>query len=331
MENQPQPAAEIITPPPAPEYDTPWKIALEQYFQAFMAFYFPAAHAQIDWSRPHTFLDTELQRITKEALVGTRHVDKLVKVYLLSGEEDWLNIHLEIQVSRQSAFAKRMFTYHYRIFDHYDKPAVSMALLGDDSPTWLPQRYKHATMGCKLDFEFPIVKLLHYTEQEADLESNPNPFALLTLAWLKNRATANDMNRRYEVKCKLVRLLHAHKWDATLIRQFFLVIDWMMTLPPELAVKLSTFISELEEGKRMEYISSVERIKLEQKRHEGQQEGAQSSRTELLSRLLTRRFGNLPPATHALITQATIEQIDAWFDRGIDAPTLDEVFQDFAH
>ena len=135
MENQPQPAAEIITPPPAPEYDTPWKKALEQYFQAFMAFYFPAAHAQIDWSRPHTFLDTELQRITKEALVGTRHVDKLVKVYLLSGEEDWLNIHLEIQVSRQSAFAKRMFTYHYRIFDHYDKPAVSMALLGDDSPT----------------------------------------------------------------------------------------------------------------------------------------------------------------------------------------------------
>ncbi len=327
MENTPQPAAEIITQTPAPDYDTPWKIALEQHFQAFMAFYFPAAHAQIDWLHPHEFLDKELQAITKDALVGTRHVDKLVKVHLLSGEEDWLCIHLEVQVSRQSAFAKRMFTYHYRIFDHYDKPPVSMALLGDDSPTWLPQKYAHAAMGCELEFRFPIVKLLHYTEQEADLESNPNPFALLTLAYLKNRATANDMNRRYEVKCKLVRLLHAHKWDATLIRQFFLVIDWMMALPPELAVKLSTFIDVLEEGKRMEYISSVERIKLEQKLHEGEQKGT----TKMLTRLLTRRFGDLPPATQAQIIQATTSQIDTWFDRAMDAPTLDEVFQGFAH
>jgi hypothetical protein len=126
-------------------------------------------------------------------------------------------------------------------------------------------------------------------------------------------------------------LLHAHQWDATLIRQFFLVIDWMMALPPELALKLSTFIDALEEGKRMEYISSVERIKLEQKLHEGEQKGLQGGKTELLSRLLTRRFGSLPPAIQARIQQAAVAQIDDWFDRGMDAQTLDEVFQGFAH
>jgi hypothetical protein len=135
------------------------------------------------------------------------------------------------------------------------------------------------------------------------------------------------MNRRYEVKCKLVRLLHAKQWDATLIRQFFLVIDWMMALPPELAVKLSTFIDKLEEGKRMEYISSYERVKLAQKFDEGEQKGT----TKMLIRLLTRRFGNLPPATQTQISQATIEQIDAWFDRAMDAPTLGDVFQGLAH
>lgn len=63
------------------EYDTPWKIALERYFELFMAFYFPAYHAQIDWRSGHEFLDKELQAIAKDALVGTRHVDKLVKVW----------------------------------------------------------------------------------------------------------------------------------------------------------------------------------------------------------------------------------------------------------
>ena len=81
----------------------------------------------------------------------------------------------------------------------------------------------------------------------------------------------------------------------------------------------------------MEYISSIERVRSEQKFREGKQEGEQGGKTELLSRLLTRRFGVLPPATQALLTQATIEQIDAWFDRGMDAQTLDEVFQGLAH
>jgi hypothetical protein len=326
MQNNAQSTAETTTAPPA-EYDTPWKIAVEQHFQAFMAFYFPAAHAQIDWSFQHEFLDKELQAIAKDALVGTRHVDKLVKVRRFSGIDDWLCIHLEVQVSRQTEFAERMFVYHYRIFDLYRKPAASMALLGDDSPTWLPQRYAHAVMDCKLDFEFPIVKLLHYTEQEAALEVNPNPFALLTLAYLKNRATANDMQRRYEVKCRLVRLLHAHQWDATMIRQFFLVIDWMMALPPELAVKLSTFMSELEEEQRMEYISSIERVRTEQKIHESEQK----IKTEMLSRLLTLRFGTLPPTAQAKIKDAPNAQVEAWFDRAVAAPTLDEVFQAMAH
>jgi hypothetical protein len=31
--------------------DSPWKEALERYFKDFMAFFFPMAHAGIDWTR----------------------------------------------------------------------------------------------------------------------------------------------------------------------------------------------------------------------------------------------------------------------------------------
>jgi hypothetical protein len=34
---------------PQSDYDSPWKEALEQYFEAFLALFFPDAHAVIDW------------------------------------------------------------------------------------------------------------------------------------------------------------------------------------------------------------------------------------------------------------------------------------------
>ena len=39
------------------EYDSPWKEVIETYFQDFMAFFFPQAHAEINWSRNYESLD----------------------------------------------------------------------------------------------------------------------------------------------------------------------------------------------------------------------------------------------------------------------------------
>jgi hypothetical protein len=64
----------------AADYDSPWKEALDRYFEAFLAFLFPEAHADIDWSRRYEMLDKELQRIVRGAGQGRRVVDKLVKV-----------------------------------------------------------------------------------------------------------------------------------------------------------------------------------------------------------------------------------------------------------
>ncbi len=33
-----------------PDYDSPWKEALERFFPEFLALLFPAIYAQIDWS-----------------------------------------------------------------------------------------------------------------------------------------------------------------------------------------------------------------------------------------------------------------------------------------
>ena len=76
-----------MTSTPPSDYDSPWKEALESYFPQFMAFFFPDIDAQIDWQRGWEFLDKELQQIVRDAEVGRRFVDKLVKVWRRKGGE----------------------------------------------------------------------------------------------------------------------------------------------------------------------------------------------------------------------------------------------------
>src|SRR5690349_5081014 len=85
----------------ATDTDSPWKEALDRYFERCLAFFFPEAHADIDWTRGYEMLDKELQPIVRQAQLGRRYVDKLVKVWLRSGEERWLLIHVEVQAWKE--------------------------------------------------------------------------------------------------------------------------------------------------------------------------------------------------------------------------------------
>lgn len=83
--------------PESPDYDSAWKNALDNYFADFMALLWPHFHALIDWTHPPVFLDKELQRLVGNAKHGRLHVDKLVRVQLLSGQHLFALIHAEIQ------------------------------------------------------------------------------------------------------------------------------------------------------------------------------------------------------------------------------------------
>ncbi len=144
------------------DYDSPWKDILERYFPPFMAFFFPEAHADIDGSKGYESLDTERQQIVRDAESGKRLADKLIKVHRRDGVEQIVLIHIEVQGEADARFAERMFVYHYRLFDRYRQPIVSLAVLGDDSPTWRPERYATELWGCRTLLHFPIVKLTDY-------------------------------------------------------------------------------------------------------------------------------------------------------------------------
>ena len=116
------------------DYDSPWEEMLDGYFPAFMAFFLPEAHADIDWTRGYASLDTELQQIVRDAALGTRLADKLMQVWRRDGVEQIVLVHTEIQGTRERDFAKRIYVYNYRLFDRDDRPVVSLAVLGDARP-----------------------------------------------------------------------------------------------------------------------------------------------------------------------------------------------------
>ena len=124
-------------------YDEPWKEALSEYFEAFLCFFFPEVHQLIDWTKIPESLEKELKRITASAKTKKRFADKLYKVWLLRGEEAWILIHIEIQSQYEENFPQRMYIYNYRAFDLYQKPVISLAILGDERVNWRPDSYNY--------------------------------------------------------------------------------------------------------------------------------------------------------------------------------------------
>ncbi|MCU0808617.1 MAG: hypothetical protein MUC53_12015, partial [Candidatus Contendobacter sp.] len=58
------------------DYDTPWKQMLARYFPAFLEFFFPAAY--------------ELHKVVRDAALGQRRADALMRVTGRDGVDDWV-------------------------------------------------------------------------------------------------------------------------------------------------------------------------------------------------------------------------------------------------
>jgi hypothetical protein len=284
------------------QFDSPWKEILEVYFEDFLLFFFPQIHAEIDWSRGYDFLDQELAQVVRDAELGKRLADKLVKVWKLSGEESWVLVHIEIQSQEESRFGERMFVYYYRLRDKYDLPIASLAILGDERDTWRPQPFQDELWGCRVQFEFPIVKLLDYMPFWTQLESDRNPFAIVVMAHLKTKETRNDSVARKEWKFKLTRMLYERGSERQDIINLFRFIDWILELPEDLKRSFRDQLEAYERERQMPYVTSIERMGIEQGIEQGEDRATQKIALNLLRK-------NIPLETISEATGLTIEQL----------------------
>jgi hypothetical protein len=317
-----------------PDYDSPWKEMIEGYFQEFMGFFFPQAAADIDWSRGYDFLDGELQQVVRDAELGRRLVDKLVRVWRRNGDEAWVLVHVEVQGSREAGFPKRMYVYNYRLFDRHDRRVASLAVLADDDPSWRPEEYEYELWGSRASLRFPVVKLLDYQDRWADLESSPNPLAVAVAAHLRAQTTRHAPGDRFRWKLRLTKALYERGMSRKDILELYRFIDWVMALPRDLEIDFQEELTRYEKEKNMPYVTSAERIGMEKGIQQGIEQGIERGIEQgvprgealLLKRLLTRRFGTLPSWVEQRLDLAGQTDLENWGDRILDAETLEEVF-----
>jgi hypothetical protein len=295
------------------DQDSPWKDILRQYFQDAIAFFFPQTAARIDWHRPHEFLDKEFQQIAPEAAIGKRYADQLVKVWLKRGQELWLLVHIEVQAKAEANFAERMLVYHLRIFDRFHSHATSLAILCDANAQWRPNRYHIGNPDTELTFRFGMVKLLDYRDRWTELERDRNPFAVVVMAHLKAQETQRDSQQRKESKLGLIRRLYEQGYERREILNLFRFVDWVMILPKGLEREFWQELKAYEEERRMPYISSVERMGIEQ--------GERS----LVLRLLNRKVGVLSESVSAQINALSITQLEALGEALLDFSGLHDL------
>jgi hypothetical protein len=175
-----------------------------------------------------------------------------------------------------------------------------MAILSDTSPNWRPQSFGYELLGCKVSLDFPTVKLLDYGERWDELEADTNPFSVVVMAHLQTQRTQQQPAERYAAKLKLAQMLYRRGYIRRDVLELFRFIDWVLTLPTELEQQFRVELAQFEAEVKMEYVTSIERLAME----EGRQEGVR----EMLLDLLQVRFGDLTSDLIEKVEQ--IEEID---------------------
>ena len=309
-----------------PDYDSPWKDLLDQFFEPFVEFFFPEAHAQIDWTRGVEFLDKELQKIMADAALGRRAVDKLVKVWLKTGAEVVTLIHIEVQGDREPDFEHRVYIYHSRIGDRFNAQVATFVVLTDRSPKWRPERYGYELLGTKLALQFSVAKFLEYRGRWDELERSKNLFAVVVKAYLRMIETRRDLRRRLHWKLTLTKMLYDQGYDKKTIIALFRFLDWVMSLPKELQREYRDEMERFEEERKMPYVTTIERMGIEQGLQQGLKQGGAGLTIKQLESKLVQLDERVIEAVRslplekieqlgvALLSFATMKDLNDWFE-----------------
>lgn len=304
-----------------PEYDSAWKDVIEEHFEQFMEFFFPAIHKDIDFSKKPEVLSKELRKIVPESKVGKRFADILIKVYLKDGSLKCICIfaHVEVQGTRIPNFMERIFIYYYRIYDKYKEKGaevISLAILTDEDDNYRPDEHRFARWDFDLRLKIPLVKIIDFKNKDElreKLATSLNPMGMVVNAQLKSfEVKKGNTGKKFDVKRELIRRCYKHGYDKQYISSLLHFIDLIFRLPESFERKLSEEISHLEEEHKMPHVTSWERIAKKDGRKEGKMEGRKEGVLEAKQETAKKMLHDgLPIETIAKYTGLTEKQIKA--------------------
>jgi flagellar biosynthesis/type III secretory pathway protein FliH len=185
----------------------------------------------------------------------------------------------------------------------------------------------HSGIDWRLGYEF-LDKELQQIVRDAKLGRRT-----VVMAHLKAQETKRDPVERQGWKLWLTRRLYRLGYNRQQVLDLFSVIDWVLKLPEPQTLDFWQQLQEIEEEKRMRYITSVERIGmkqghekgLQQGLQQGKQDGIQQGQAEMVLRLLNRRFGAVSPRLAERVRAVPSQRMPDLLDVALTASVLEEV------
>ena len=208
--------------------DILWKGIIEDLFDDFLRYFFPNFSKRVNFRKKFEFLDKELDALLPEAEAGKRYVDKLVKVFTKTGKAHFVLLHVEVQGYKDVHFAKRMYTYFYRIMDRWQADVTALALYTDEDMNYLPTQYVYEFEGTKNVYSFNTFKLLHQTEEALEMPNNPFSIVMKVAHKALQKQFQTDV-AQLVWKTDLVRELYRAGYPKPKIRNIFNFIRYYVS------------------------------------------------------------------------------------------------------
>lgn len=256
------------------QQDRLWKAILEEFFYEFLDYHYPDFAKKVDVKKGFEFLDKDLPKIIPEAAEIHRKADKVVKVYLKDGTEQWIIIHIEVQGYKDPDFAKRMFIYYYRLWEKFGKPIASLVIYSDNNAQNRVQKYEVACLNTSLVYNFDTYVIADYSVE--DYDKHDNPIAIIYQVGLMGLQKNLADKELLTMKVQLFRKMYEKGYRKEQIRRLATFIKQYVSFSKNEYFRIfdeeTTIITNKE--KNMGIIETVKAIEREEGMEVGMEKGA---------------------------------------------------------
>ena len=289
------------------DFDGFWKDLIERFWRELLKSLLPTLYEVADLTKEPEFMDKELRNVLHISgdEDSPRFVDVLLKIPLKGGGEEYVLLHIEVHGPGGENLTFRMFDYCCRIFGHYHRMPVALAILTaprNNETTGVFDASEHGTSVC---YKFNCIELDKLDDTR--LLASDNPFNLALYAARRAKQSRNDERKKFRYLRELRRLLGQKGWTDRDCRDLLIFIEWIINLKDQdLREEYNSFEGETEETKMRFKLLSTDHILNEGitiGRNEGitigRNEGRQEERKVIMERLIA---GGISPQQAAAFT-----------------------------
>ncbi len=292
--------------------DELWKEFLSRSFHPMLRSVLPDLARAADATQPVRFLETELRRLARftrryseNPPDSRKYVDILAEVPLLSGENAWILLHVEIQGrGGKENFPQRMHRYRCLLEGRSNRPVAGLALLVQPIPADQSEGvYRWEAFGSRILYEYPVFRI--YEGDEETLRRSDNPFDLAHYAGMQAWKQRGSDLRKLDYMRILLGELHQRGWSHEEKMSLLWFIEGVMHIEDKGV--WDEWEEELESRKEEDtvYVSLMERKGIEK----GLQQGIRQEKIEMIREMLHAGEPEERILRYARISPEELEQI----------------------